>query len=307
MDGIFVKKEKVDFLTQDSKSDLALLLEQKNLEVMVQKIDKNSLIWLTPGSDKNMVEFFYIVEGSLSLENSEEKITLEKNDCFYTQDLKNKVLLQSNTDMKILYISSGSVYEYLDNFYDELNFLLDKITEKDEYTKNHCKRVADYCLFISKKLKCAEAVIDNIVVASLFHDVGKCYIPDEILKKSHNLTNEEFKEIYKHPTYSKKVLLGKFSDEVTRIAYEHHERLDGSGYPCGLRGDQLSLEARIISVADSFDAMTSKRPYNKVLSFSEAADELYSLKAKYDIKVTRALKELVDNGELLQMINEVKA
>ncbi|PKM62830.1 MAG: HD-GYP domain-containing protein [Firmicutes bacterium HGW-Firmicutes-21] len=305
MDGIFIKKEKVDFLTEDSKSDLFLLLERNDLEIMLQTVHKDSLIWITPTAEKEMTEFFYIINGSLSLEFDDETITLNENDCFYTSDLKGKVLLKSNTDLKILYVATDPVFRYLDNFYEELNYLLDKITEKDEYTKNHCKRVADYCLFISQKLKCTETILDNIVVASLFHDVGKCFIADEILQKNGRLTKEEFKEIYKHPTHTKKLLSGKFSDDVTAIAYEHHERLDGSGYPCGLKGEQISLSARIIAVADSFDAMTTKRPYNTPKTFAEAANELFSLCDKYDITVTTALKELVDSGELIRMLNEV--
>lgn len=305
MDGIFIKREKIDFLAEDSKDDLFLLMERKDLEIMLQKIEKNSLIWIAPTVEKTMVEFFYIIKGSLTLEANDEDITLNENDCFYTKDLKGKVLLKSNTDLKVLYVATGPVFKYLDNFYGDLNFLLDKITEKDEYTKQHCKRVADYCLFISQKLKCAETILDNIVVASLFHDVGKCFIPDEILQKNDILTHEEFKEIYKHPTYSRKLLSGKFSKDITEIAYAHHERLDGSGYPCGLCGDEITLEARIIAVADSFDAMTTKRPYNSPKTFAEAADELFSLDDKYDISVTRALKELVDSGELMQRLKEV--
>ena len=145
MDGIFIKKEKIDFLTEGSRSDLFLLLERDDLEIMLQTIDKDSLIWITPTSNKDMTEFFYIIKGSLTLESDKETVHLSENDCFYTGKLQNKVLLKSKTDLKILYVSTGPVFRYLDNFYEELNYLLDKITEKDEYTKNHCRRVADYC------------------------------------------------------------------------------------------------------------------------------------------------------------------
>jgi len=150
MDGIFIKREKVDFYTSGSKSDLFLLLERKDLEVMLQIIYKDSLIWITPAADKSVVEFFYIVKGSLTLEFEDKSVTLGENDCFYTNDLKGKVLLKSNTDLKVLYVTNGPVYQFLENFYEELNMLLDKITEKDEYTKHHCKRVADYCLLYRK-------------------------------------------------------------------------------------------------------------------------------------------------------------
>jgi len=305
MDGIFIKREKVDFLNEDSKSDLFLLLEHEGLEIMLQSIDKGSFIWITPTDGKSTVEFFYILKGSLTLEANHEEISLNANDCFYTKDLKGKVLLKSDTDLKVLYIATGPVFKYLDNLYGDLEYLLDKITEKDEYTKNHSKRVRDFCCVISQKLNCTETIIDNLVLASLFHDVGKCFIPDEILKKDKDLTKEEYKEIFKHPTYSKKLLSGRFSNDITEIAYAHHERLDGSGYPCGLSGDEISLEARIISVADSFDAMTSKRTYNEPMSFTEAANELFSQDDKYDITVTRALKEMADSGELVKRLQEV--
>ena len=158
MDGIFVKREKVDFLTDDKK-DLYLLLEQEGVEIMFQTVHKDSLMWLSPSDDVNTIEFFYIINGSVSLETSDETIILHENDCFYIKDLKSKVLLKSNSDLKILYVATSPIFKNLDNFYSELNLLLDKITEKDEYTKQHCKRVADYCLFISKKLKDRKSVV----------------------------------------------------------------------------------------------------------------------------------------------------
>jgi len=305
MDGILIQREKIDFLTNDNKKDLFLLMEHKNLEIMLQSIQKDSLMWIAPTTDNTMAEFFYIVQGNLTLVSNDEETILNKGDCFYTKDLKGKVLLKSNTNLKLLYIATGHVFKYLDNFYGDLDYLLEKISEKDNYTKEHCKRVSDYCLLISQKFKCADSFRDNIVVASMFHDVGKCFIPDEILLKTGILTHEEFKDIYKHPTYSKKLLTGRFSKEIIDIVYTHHERLDGSGYPCGLKSDQISLETRIIAVADSFDAMTTKRPYNNAKTFTEAADELYSHSEKYDIAVTKTLKDLVDSGELVQTTREV--
>ncbi|HBR31621.1 MAG TPA: hypothetical protein DD733_06020 [Clostridiales bacterium] len=259
MDGIFIKREKVDFLVQGDKKDLFLLMEHNNLEIMLQHIDKDSLMWITPTTEEDFIEFFYILKGNLTLVANDEEITLDKNDCFYTRDLKGKVLLKSNTELKILYLATGPVFKYLDDFYGDLNYLIDKITEKDEYTRYHCTRVTEYCLQISQKIN-MDNINDNLIMASKFHDVGKCFVPDEILLKNGLLNHEEFKEIFKHPTYTKKLLTGRFSKEVVDIAYAHHERMDGSGYPCGLKGEEIPFEARIIAVADSFDAMTTKRP-----------------------------------------------
>lgn len=303
MEGIFIKREKHDFLN-DNRNDLLPLLEQNGIEITLQTLNKNSQMWFTPSA--NNVEFFYIVEGSATLVTKDGAVELKENDCFYTKKLKSKIMLRSNTDLKILCVSTCPVFNHIDNFCDELNYLIDKITEKDEYTKQHCKRVADYCLFLSRKLKCSEEMFDNLVVASLFHDVGKCLIPDEILQKRGRLSKDEFDEIKKHPGYTKNLLTGKFSDEIIKIASEHHERLDGSGYPYGLSGNQLTLEVKIIAVADSFDAMTTVRPYNRLKSFREAADELYAQKDKYDQNVTRALKEMVESGELEKRLEEVE-
>ncbi len=306
MDGIIVKREKVDFFKNSDETDLALLLEHPSTEIMVQSIDKNSLVWITPADEKDMVEFFYIVHGEVSLETSNETIHLKENDCFYTNRLEHEVLLKSHTDLKVLYVSTRPIYNNLDSFNKDLDELLTRIDEKDKYTKQHCKRVADYCMLISKKLNCTEKVLNNLVIAGLFHDVGKCFVPDEILAKKTKLTQEEFREIYKHPSNTKRILKDKFSKEICEIALAHHERIDGSGYPYGLSGNDISLEARIIGVADSFDAMTTKRPYNAPKTFEEAVIELCDMKDKYDSRVTAALKELVLSGELHRFLNEVE-
>ena len=180
MEGIFIKREKHDFLN-DNRNDLLPLLEQNGIEITLQTLNKNSQMWFTPSA--NNVEFFYIVEGSATLVTKDGAVELKENDCFYTKKLKSKIMLRSNTDLKILCVSTCPVFNHIDNFCDELNYLIDKITEKDEYTKQHCKRVADYCLFLSRKLKCSEEMFDNLVVASLFHDVGKCLILMRSCKK----------------------------------------------------------------------------------------------------------------------------
>ncbi|MFA7636300.1 MAG: HD-GYP domain-containing protein [Monoglobales bacterium] len=306
MDGIKVKREKVDFLNNGHESELALLLDHSNTDIMVQLINKNSLVWITPADDKEMVEFFYIVQGEVSLETSNETVRLKEHDCFYTNKLEHEVLLKSHTDLKILYVSTRPIYNNLDRFNNDLDELLTRIDEKDKYTKQHCRRVADYCMLISRKLNCTEKVLNNLVIAGLFHDVGKCFIPAEILEKKTRLTHEEFREIYKHPSHSKKILKDKFSKEICEIALAHHERLDGSGYPYGLSGKDISLEARIIGVADSFDAMTTKRPYNTPKTYSDAVIELCSMSDKYDSRVTAALKDIVFSGEFHRFLNEVE-
>jgi len=163
----------------------------------------------------------------------------------------------------------------------------------------------DYSIAISKKMKCGVETIERLAISALFHDVGKCDIPDEILQKPGTLTTEERKFIFKHPISSKKLVEPNFGTQIAKIVQAHHERLDGSGYPLGLTGNDIPLEAQIIAVADSFDAMTTKRPYiNSPKTFEEAINELYTMPKQYNFDAVKALKELVDSGEIYQIYTD---
>ena len=135
-------------------------------------------------------------------------------------------------------------------------------------------------------------------ISALFHDVGKCCIPDEILNKPGKLTEEEFQFIFKHPMASKEYVEDVFGKEIAQIVLCHHERLDGSGYPQGLNAGEIPIEAKIIAVADAFDAMTTQRPYNHPKNFPEAAEELVGMPEVYLREATQALQWLVLHEEL---------
>lgn len=280
------------------KTALSLLAEHENVEIMLQSIKSGSLVWIAPSDNHDLMEFFYILSGELTLESSDEEVSLKKNDYFYVSQLKSEVLLRSNTPLKILYITTSPLYNYLENFNLDLNELLVKIGEKDKYTTMHSRRVMDYSVKLCKKMKYTNATVDKIAIASLFHDVGKCFIPDEILNKAGKLDPEESRYIIKHPINSKRLLEPKFGKEIANIALMHHERIDGSGYPYGISGEEIPIEARIIAVADSFDAMTSKRVYSEPKGYEEAISELISLPNLYDKKVVAALKELFDSNKI---------
>ena len=135
-----------------------------------------------------------------------------------------------------------------------------------------------------------------LLLAALYHDVGKCYQQTEILSKPGRLTDSEYAAMKRHPIDSFNLLSARFSPDVARIARGHHERLDGSGYPDGLTADQMSLEIRILSAVDTFDAMTSDRPYKKGMSTRSAIAELTTLSHQYDAEVVALLKAIVEDG-----------
>jgi len=145
------------------------------------------------------------------------------------------------------------------------------IDAKHSYTAGHSERVASYTYKLAKALGLPEDVAKKYEIAAFLHDAGKVAIPRSILDKPANLTIDEFKLMKKHPVYTMEIMsmVSELKDLV-RIAGGHHERYDGRGYPDGAVGDSIPLGARIMAVADAFDAMTSYRPYQKVKSIDEA-------------------------------------
>jgi putative nucleotidyltransferase with HDIG domain len=149
------------------------------------------------------------------------------------------------------------------------------IEAKDPYTGGHTERVAEFALMLARELGFKEDELQAIEVGAVIHDIGKVGIPDRILLKPGRLDSDEFEEMRRHPEISSYILDELELPPVVRdMARNHHERFDGKGYPDGLKGSKIPLAARILSVADAFDAMTSDRPYRRALSQEVAAAEI---------------------------------
>lgn len=153
--------------------------------------------------------------------------------------------------------------------------LLSALRCKDDYTWGHSLRVAYFCVSVGKELGLSEDELYELEVSALFHDLGKIGVPDSVLTKPSRLTDEEFLEMKLHPNKSYEILKDfPVFDKMAINAKFHHERFDGRGYPEGLRGESIPFFSRIILIADTFDAMTSTRPYRKGLPFEVAFAEL---------------------------------
>ena len=174
--------------------------------------------------------------------------------------------------------------------------LAQTIDAKDKYTKGHSNRVAEYSKKLAIKLGLSEAEQDTVYFMGLLHDIGKIGIPDNIINKPQKLTDEEFAIIKKHPEIGHDIL--KNIAEIPNIeigARWHHERMDGKGYPDGLKGNEIPKLVRIISVADAYDAMTSKRSYRDILPQTYIRSELEKGKNKqFDPEVADAMIQLID-------------
>jgi HD-GYP domain-containing protein (c-di-GMP phosphodiesterase class II) len=171
------------------------------------------------------------------------------------------------------------------------------IDAKDAYTHGHSFRVAKYAVAIGRQLDISPSSLSDLEVAAYMHDLGKIGISEAILGKKGKLSSEEFEEIKKHPTLTNKILEPiDLPDFIIDATLQHHERLDGRGYPLGLKGDSISLFARIIAVADVFDALTSKRPYRDALTVEDALTMLCNgIGSEYDRNVVQAFVDALRN------------
>ncbi|MGB3479255.1 MAG: HD domain-containing phosphohydrolase [bacterium] len=165
------------------------------------------------------------------------------------------------------------------DFVEFVQLIAKTLDAKDHYTAGHSLRVMDYAVRIANTLDIPEREIELLKQACLLHDIGKISIPDGILNKKKPLTKKERKHILKHPVIGKKILstVSEFKG-ILDIIYAHHERIDGKGYPDGVSREQIPLLARILAVADTYDAMRSERPYRSAKTKESAIDELNKIK-----------------------------
>lgn len=180
--------------------------------------------------------------------------------------------------------------------------LMSSIESKDEYTNGHSARVADYSVLIAKKSGWTEEQCDELWMEAILHDIGKIGVPDNILKKADWLTDTEFKVVQNHTTQGAKILenLSSFP-KATEAAKFHHEKVNGQGYPNGLKGKEIPASARIVAIADAYDAMTSCRCYRPALEDSIVLSELIKGRgSQFDAEFLDVFLELLEeNGGTL--------
>jgi HD-GYP domain-containing protein (c-di-GMP phosphodiesterase class II) len=174
------------------------------------------------------------------------------------------------------------------------------IDGKDKYTRGHSERVARISVGIGRQLGLSDAELETLRISALLHDIGKIAIDDAILKKPAALTDEEFEVMKTHPQKGFKIMSQiPAMKEFLPGMYMHHEMVNGQGYPQGLRGDQIPLQAKIVSVADTFDAMTIDRPYQKGMLLPDALERIRSfVGTRYDARVVEALIRGCEAGEI---------
>jgi HD-GYP domain-containing protein (c-di-GMP phosphodiesterase class II) len=185
-------------------------------------------------------------------------------------------------------------------FMGSIRMLANAIDEKDPYTRGHSERVAYYSMVTAKHLGMTPEEVEKVHLSGIIHDVGKIGIEDKILRKAAALTDEEYELMKQHPRKGEHILNAvPLLKEMAGAGLMHHENVDGSGYPDGLKGEQIPLLGRIVSVADAFDAMTTDRPYSKAMTFEAAIARLKFLAGKkFDPKCVEAFERAAEAGDL---------
>lgn len=243
------------------------------------------------------VEGKNIREGIKLLELYSNQAASSLNNAFLHSlvNIKNEELNRTYDMLKVRYM-------------DTIEALRLAVDAKDIYTRGHSDRVAYYSVKIGEAIGLPNQELEILRISGIFHDIGKIGTADDILLKTDKLTEKEFLEIKKHPLKGARILsaVSMFQDVVPIIKC-HHERIDGTGYPEGLKGDQIPVMARIISVADAFDAMMSDRLYRSKLNLGEARMQLINgAGTQFDRDIAMKFIELIDNEGYGHMIAEIQ-
>lgn len=217
---------------------------------------------------------------------------------FTKDDLEGFISL---ADQVAIAIEKSRLYQELrDTFFCAAEALADAIEKRDPYTGGHTKRVLQYSVAIGKYLDLKESELERLRLAAVLHDIGKIGIEDSILRKKGKLSPDEYEMVKKHPVWGAEIMghIKQLKDVIPGMRY-HHERMDGNGYPDHLHDNEIPIIAKIISVADTFDAITTERPYQESLSVNVAFKELRgSAGTQFDSRVVEAFLKAYEAGDI---------
>lgn len=269
-------------------------VKNEKMQIVIYTFQNKESINIVP-DDYSATSTLIVLEGGMRLYSSDETFELQTHDAAMLIDIEQSYYAEAIGYTKLLAITSEDNQDVQED--KAVNGMMTEVEKKDIYTLGHSRRVSLY----SKRLALAYESTYNVIVlsaAACMHDVGKINTPIEILQKPGRLTDEEMAVIRLHPVDSYTILKDTLGERVAIAAKQHHERLDGSGYPDGLHGDEIGMDARIIAIADVFDAMTCKRIYNEPSPPLEVVKLLENSTDRYDATIISILRRKVENGEM---------
>lgn len=272
----------VTVLKADNAKDALRLIGEKEIAVLITDNRMPGMCGielLTCIKDLSPETVKILMTGHADLSTAIEAINIGEVFRFIVKPWENEALIRTVREGVEHY---RFVHSLRNSDEEKLLSLAQTIELKDPYTRGHCDRVAGFALMIADRLKLAKEAKLHIKYGSWLHDCGKIGVPDAVLNFDGKLKDAEFNVIRQHPVWGARVARqARLPQTVINIILFHHERYDGEGYPNGLRGRTIPIEARIVTIADIFDALTSKRPYREALPWEEAIDLMESMSGNY--------------------------
>ncbi len=254
---------------------LRLLFARSDQELMYVRLKQGEPMFLSPHEVTNTDELYYILEGSISSQDEAlAGLRLKAGDVLRVKNLASDVMIKAETDLRYLYFASAPSFNGMSHELLEFQRLAEEVEAQDGYTSEHCRRIQGLAIATGQTLGLSSERLHTLSIGAYLHDLGKIKVPKEILQKPAALSSEEWQIIKRHPSFGAELLEGSSYESSAIIVAQHHERLDGSGYPLGLQGNEILTGAYIVAVADTYDAMTTDRPYRKALSQDTAFAEL---------------------------------
>lgn len=273
--------EILDYVTKEHKTTpIIMLTGLTDINTAIDIMKRGAFDYITKPVKK--AELMNTINKALShkdlLERNEE---LERQNKDYQLYLEDKVR-ERTQELTERSVELKDAYKLLKEINIQfVQVMAETIEAKDEYTRGHCDRMRIQCLRIGELLELSEEDLETLEYATILHDLGKIGVAETILNKPGKLTKEEFDKIKEHPGMGEKILEGiTHMGPAAKIVGAHHENYDGTGYPKGIKGEDIPLSSRIIAVADIFDAMYSSRPYREKLTLDDVLAEITRVAGK---------------------------
>jgi HD-GYP domain-containing protein (c-di-GMP phosphodiesterase class II) len=275
--GLQVRRKGEALETVTTKSMIIQLLVAGGVEIAEGTLASGERITLIPAGSgvDDAVETYYLLSGKLARTGPEHRQELlGPGDYIVTRGLTEEVIFSAVEEVRFLYATTRPFFHEISQAHQELMRLAVEIEMKDGYTAEHCLRLQRLSFATGAEIGLSSHRLALLDQGAYLHDIGKVRVPLEILQKPAALTKAEWKVVKQHPIFGREMLEPTYVREAGPIVEQHHERLDGSGYPFGLAGDEILPEAYLVAIADTYDAMTTDRVYRKALPVAEAEAEL---------------------------------
>ncbi len=273
---IFSSGNYLDKISKRS-TQLFLLYKDRDIEIIKQHIVEGKPFSVDSRGEQSGFEFFFILNGEIK--SVDENKVFPSGSFITTGSLEDRKYFETVTPVDILYITNTGIFEEQSSHLAQWKKMVDRVKEKDRRIQEHSRRIETLAQKMGQALGLDGQRLFSLIYAAFLHDVGKTKVPGEVLQKAGPLNEEEWETVKKHPVWGKEIIdnnlkLNYSDQQISDIVYQHHENFDGTGYPRGLKGDEILLEAQILSLLDAFDAMTSERPYQSAKTLPEALEEI---------------------------------